>query len=81
MNFIKYSFELNYRCQIDFQIWFQEDYKLLEEMNRATIAKYAEMKETAANIAKSTSELNAQCEYFSNPIYKEISNIIISICV
>ncbi|KAF2889086.1 hypothetical protein ILUMI_17088 [Ignelater luminosus] len=36
----------------------QEEYKLLENMNRATITKYSDMKHIAANISKSMNELN-----------------------
>ncbi|KAB0797777.1 hypothetical protein PPYR_08770 [Photinus pyralis] len=36
----------------------QEEYKLLENMNRATITKYSDMKHIATNIAKSIGELN-----------------------
>ncbi|KAK5646971.1 hypothetical protein RI129_005435 [Pyrocoelia pectoralis] len=36
----------------------QEEYKLLENMNRATITKYSDMKHIATNIGKSIGELN-----------------------
>ena len=36
----------------------QEEYKLLENMNRATITKYSDMKHIASSIAKSMGELN-----------------------
>ncbi|KAF5288850.1 hypothetical protein FQA39_LY03729 [Lamprigera yunnana] len=36
----------------------QEEYKLLENMNRATITKYSDMKHIALNIANSMGELN-----------------------
>jgi len=35
-----------------------EDYAVLEKMNRATTAKYVEMKTTGSNIAKALNELN-----------------------
>ena len=35
-----------------------EDYSVLEKMNRATTAKYVDMKTTGANIAKALNELN-----------------------
>ena len=35
-----------------------EDYAVLEKMNRATTAKYVDMKTTGANIAKALNELN-----------------------
>lgn len=40
----------------------QEEYKLLENMNRATITKYSDMKHIAANISKSMNELNEKCK-------------------
>ncbi|XP_022199054.1 biogenesis of lysosome-related organelles complex 1 subunit 2 [Nilaparvata lugens] len=36
----------------------QEDYKLLEAMNQATITKYSDMRQIAGNVAQSMSELN-----------------------
>lgn len=38
-----------------------EDYRLLENMNRATITKYSDMKIVAGNIAKNTADLNEKC--------------------
>ncbi|CAH1794528.1 unnamed protein product [Owenia fusiformis] len=35
-----------------------EDYKLLEQMNRATLMKYAESKQIAANVATAMNDLN-----------------------
>ncbi|XP_044268375.1 biogenesis of lysosome-related organelles complex 1 subunit 2 [Tribolium madens] len=35
-----------------------DDYRLLENMNRATITKYSDMKHIAANVSKSIQELN-----------------------
>ncbi|KAJ3632760.1 hypothetical protein MTP99_009748 [Tenebrio molitor] len=35
-----------------------DDYRLLENMNRATITKYSDMKHIAANVSKSMGELN-----------------------
>ncbi|RZC36088.1 BLOC1 2 domain containing protein [Asbolus verrucosus] len=35
-----------------------DDYRLLENMNRATITKYSDMKHIAANVSKSILELN-----------------------
>ncbi|XP_015835739.1 biogenesis of lysosome-related organelles complex 1 subunit 2 isoform X1 [Tribolium castaneum] len=35
-----------------------DDYRLLENMNRATITKYSDMKHIAANVSKSMQELN-----------------------
>ncbi|KAL1138484.1 hypothetical protein AAG570_008547 [Ranatra chinensis] len=40
----------------------QEDYKLLEAMNRATIAKYSDMKRLAVNIEKSITDINEKYE-------------------
>ncbi|XP_066999481.1 biogenesis of lysosome-related organelles complex 1 subunit 2 [Anabrus simplex] len=36
----------------------QEDYRLLEAMNRATITKYSDMKQIAGNVARTMVELN-----------------------
>lgn len=38
-----------------------EDYRLLENMNRATITKYSDMKHIASNVSKSMAELNEKC--------------------
>lgn len=35
-----------------------EDYKLLEEMNKATVAKYSDMQQIAENLSTSTNELS-----------------------
>lgn len=39
-----------------------DDYRLLENMNQATITKYSDMKHLAVNINKSMSELNDKCK-------------------
>lgn len=41
-----------------------EDYRLLENMNKATVLKYTDMKQVAVNISKNMVELNEQCEGF-----------------
>lgn len=38
-----------------------DDYRLLENMNHATITKYSDMKHIAANVSKSVQELNEKC--------------------
>lgn len=38
-----------------------EDYRLLENMNRATITKYTDMKHVTSSISKNMGELNEQC--------------------
>ena len=40
-----------------------EDYRLLEQMNKATITKYVEMKSISANITRAMKELNEKCTY------------------
>jgi hypothetical protein len=40
----------------------QEDYRLLESMNRATITKYSDMKQIASNVARTMIELNDKCK-------------------
>lgn len=39
-----------------------EEYKLLERMNRATITKYAEMKDIATNISDAVKSLDEKCK-------------------
>lgn len=39
-----------------------EDYRLLENMNKATVLKYTDMKQVASNISKNMVELNDQCK-------------------
>jgi biogenesis of lysosome-related organelles complex 1 subunit 2 len=41
-----------------------DDYRLLENMNRATITKYSDMKLIAANVSKSMGELNEKCKNY-----------------
>ena len=48
-----------------------EDYKLLEMMNRISINKYAEMKETAANLNAGLQQLNEKCN--TTGIYDQIA--------
>ncbi|XP_054264713.1 biogenesis of lysosome-related organelles complex 1 subunit 2 [Macrosteles quadrilineatus] len=36
----------------------QEDYKLLEAMNQATVTKYSDMRQIACNVGRTMSELN-----------------------
>ncbi|GLH08489.1 hypothetical protein R5R35_013668 [Gryllus longicercus] len=36
----------------------QDDYRLLEAMNQATIAKYSDMKQIASNVARTVADLN-----------------------
>ncbi|XP_065164587.1 biogenesis of lysosome-related organelles complex 1 subunit 2 [Atheta coriaria] len=38
-----------------------DDYKLIENMNRATITKYSDMKHITGNIAKGMTDLNEKC--------------------
>lgn len=40
-----------------------DDYKLIENMNRATITKYSDMKHIAGNISKGMVDLNEKCNY------------------
>lgn len=39
-----------------------EDYKLIENMNRATITKYTDMKHITSNVGKSVNELTEKCK-------------------
>lgn len=40
-----------------------DDYKLIENMNRATITKYSDMKHITGNIAKGMTDLNEKCKF------------------
>ncbi|XP_066141782.1 biogenesis of lysosome-related organelles complex 1 subunit 2 [Euwallacea fornicatus] len=51
-----------------------EDYKLLENMNRATITKYTDMKHIAANVSKSMGELNEKYDSLL-PLLQQIDQI------
>ncbi|KAL1491272.1 hypothetical protein ABEB36_011892 [Hypothenemus hampei] len=51
-----------------------DDYKLLENMNRATIAKYSDMKHIANNISKNVTELNSKYELLL-PLLEQIDQI------
>lgn len=42
----------------------QEDYKLLEAMNLATITKYSDMKQIVGNINKNLADLKEKCQLF-----------------
>jgi len=41
----------------------QEDYRLLENMNKATSDKYSDMKNIASNVARTMTDLNEKCKY------------------
>ncbi|KAH8314650.1 hypothetical protein KR074_006489 [Drosophila pseudoananassae] len=51
-----------------------EDYKLLEEMNKATIAKYKDMRQIAENLNVSTSELSLKFQQLA-PLMQQIDEI------
>jgi biogenesis of lysosome-related organelles complex 1 subunit 2 len=52
----------------------QEDYKLLENLNKATAAKYSDMRHIAANVARSLHDLNEK--YASlEPLLRQIDQI------
>ncbi|KAH8268790.1 hypothetical protein KR018_007176 [Drosophila ironensis] len=51
-----------------------EDYKLLEDMNRATIAKYKDMRQIAENLNASTSELSLKFQELA-PLMQQIDVI------
>ncbi|KAK2160738.1 hypothetical protein LSH36_127g06053 [Paralvinella palmiformis] len=50
-----------------------EDYRLLENMNKATLNKYIEMKQITSNISKSIKDLNEKCKYI--PYLEKIDQI------
>ena len=41
----------------------ESEYRLLEEMNRVTAAKYADLNKIASNVSRGVIELNEKCEY------------------
>ncbi|CAG9768306.1 unnamed protein product [Ceutorhynchus assimilis] len=51
-----------------------DDYKLLENMNRATITKYSDMKHIAVNVSKSMGELNEKYDTLI-PLLQQIDQI------
>ncbi|XP_053955693.1 biogenesis of lysosome-related organelles complex 1 subunit 2 [Anastrepha ludens] len=51
-----------------------EDYKLLEEMNKATVAKYSDMQQIAENLSVSTNELSIKFQLLV-PLMKQIDEI------
>ncbi|XP_030371840.1 biogenesis of lysosome-related organelles complex 1 subunit 2 [Scaptodrosophila lebanonensis] len=51
-----------------------EDYKLLEEMNKATIAKYKDMSQIADNLSVSTNELSLKFQQLA-PLMQQIDEI------
>ncbi|ENN76290.1 biogenesis of lysosome-related organelles complex 1 subunit 2 [Dendroctonus ponderosae] len=51
-----------------------DDYKLLENMNRATISKYSDMKNIATNVGKSMVELNQKYDALI-PLLQQIDQI------
>ncbi|CAH0393211.1 unnamed protein product [Bemisia tabaci] len=52
----------------------QEDYKLLESMNNATVTKFADMRTVATNIQKSMSDLNDKFKSLE-PYLEQIAKI------
>ncbi|XP_019872355.1 biogenesis of lysosome-related organelles complex 1 subunit 2 [Aethina tumida] len=51
-----------------------DDYRLLENMNRAVITKYSDMKHIAVNVTKSVTELNEKYEDLE-PLLQQIDQI------
>ncbi|EDW78913.1 uncharacterized protein Dwil_GK11252 [Drosophila willistoni] len=51
-----------------------EDYKLLEEMNKATIEKYKDMRQIAENLNGSTNELSLKFQQLA-PLMQQIDEI------
>ncbi|XP_022225553.2 biogenesis of lysosome-related organelles complex 1 subunit 2 [Drosophila obscura] len=51
-----------------------EDYRLLEEMNKATIAKYKDMRQIAENLNASTSDLSLKFQQLA-PLMQQIDEI------
>ncbi|CAH0745826.1 unnamed protein product [Diatraea saccharalis] len=56
----------------------QDHYNLLEEINRLTITKYADLKNLAVNLNKTLMEYNEMCKYCSHNMsiqFKLLTNI------
>lgn len=53
-----------------------DDYRLLEQMNRATLTKYAEMKDISVNLTKTMTDLKEKCS-----VYRVILNHLAFILV
>ncbi|XP_061389414.1 biogenesis of lysosome-related organelles complex 1 subunit 2 [Musca vetustissima] len=51
-----------------------EDYQLLENMNRATIGKYSDMRQIAQNLAVSTTDLSVKFQALV-PLMQQIDEI------
>lgn len=43
-----------------------DDYRLLENLNKAAVLKYSDMKQLAGNVSKNMAELNEQCKRSNN---------------
>jgi uncharacterized membrane protein YpjA len=56
-----YNVSFYFYLQIFF-FFLQEDYRLLETMNRVTITKYSDMKQIAGNVARTMIDLNEKCK-------------------
>jgi len=52
----------------------QEDYKLLENLNKATASKYSDMRQISANVGKSLKELNDKYRSLE-PLLRQIDQI------
>ncbi|KAJ8896085.1 hypothetical protein PR048_001427 [Dryococelus australis] len=52
----------------------QEDYRLLEAMNQATIIKYSDMKQIASNVARTITDLNEKYKSLQ-PYLEQIDQI------
>jgi len=62
-----HCYEDGYRISFYFYLqsicfFLQEDYRLLETMNRVTITKYSDMKQIAGNVARTMIDLNEKCK-------------------
>jgi len=57
-----YEISFYFYLQNMFFFFLQEDYRLLETMNRVTITKYSDMKQIAGNVARTMIDLNEKCK-------------------
>lgn len=59
---------------LKYLLFLQEDYRLLETMNRVTITKYSDMKQIAGNVARTMIDLNEKCKWHwsSNTLVMEL---------
>lgn len=62
-HFVEDGYDVSFYFLLTKYLFFlQEDYRLLETMNRVTITKYSDMKQIAGNVARTMIDLNEKCK-------------------